>query len=127
MLVPRRKRINYQRSKRLGVVEASLYLALFAPLCGPLARCHLKSYLLLLKPLLFLSRRRRMPPYISARSSFLMSFIASELVVVNQTSSFMNYLSARVYVDGLFSLIFLVKRSLAAVTLVGLWNDIYDA
>lgn len=84
-------------------------------------------YLLLLKPLLFLSRRRRMPPYISARSLFLMSFIASELVVVNQTSSFMNYLSARVYVDGLFSLIFLVKRSLAAVTLVGLWNDIYDA
>ena len=56
-----------------------------------------------------------------------MSFIASELVVVNQTSSFMIYLSARVYVDGLFSLIFLAERSLAVVTLVGLWNDIYDA
>jgi len=47
-------------------------------------------------------------PYISARSLFLMSFIASEIVVVNQTSSSMIYFSARAYVDGLFSfLIFL--------------------
>jgi len=38
-----------------------------------------------------------------------MSFIASEIVVVNQTSSFMIYFSARDYVDGLFSLIFLAS------------------